>query len=418
MAHLARYSYGITETDIQAKSFKADSGSACALRAARFITTLDALHLRFQFSGANSARDTTALSGLVRRLPPIKSIDLESYPISRPRKLDILECLLLELIPDRSRPVITVSPPFVSITRPYKPTLYAVRRLFRRGTEPTIDDENLSKAFTILPIMRMGGTVPRLSIRVFEPPSPISSLILIWDARVFCLRFPDVLRLSPAELAALLTHLNLSLVRDIEIAPPAISESALHSFFCRHPTLEILRLRDRPPKEHPAPAPPPPLPSDALPKLEHVLGGARLLAWVLASPQPSPCLVVVTLELHDLPGARDNYRTALRGLAQRPTADTLALQFKGWAPWKAPDFAAPAASGRALQHVIDLRLTFRFPTIVPQGTVLLEWLRLFPGLQQVMLFNFMPLPIQKLGEFLRVELPHLNITAHVLTKTA
>ncbi|KAF8198696.1 hypothetical protein K438DRAFT_692729 [Mycena galopus ATCC 62051] len=256
--------------------------------------------------------------------------------------------------------------------------------------------------------MRFGGIV---SVRGFEPPTPIGNLIVLRAARIYNLRFSD-LRLSAPEMTFLIINLNLPLVRAIDAAPWIISEPALHSFLCRHPTLVTLYLRDRPTKEHSAAPPPPSLPFDALPKLEYILGGARLLGWILASPQPSPHLAVVTLELHNLPGTRDAYHAALRGLTQRPTTDTPVLQLISWAPWIASDFTAPAAPERTLAHVVDLRLTFKTPSRPPRAALLVEWLRLFPEVQQVSLFA--GLWLDKLSGSLQKELPHLTITGHQL----
>ncbi|KAF7334962.1 hypothetical protein MVEN_02246200 [Mycena venus] len=422
LAHLSRH--GITETDIESNSFPqlSTSGAFRALRLARFITSIDSLRLRFEPS-TRFVRDVAALSTLARRMPPIKSIDLEFSPWPRTggRKCDI-EGLLLDLISSyRSRPAITVSPLTVSIARPRKPTANPIRRLFVGlrsylstkyvPTEPTIDEEQFREGLLIFALLRLGGLVPSVSIRTFDAPTPIGSLIVLRAAGISDLRFPSSLRLSQEEMSALLTHLKLPLLRSIEVASSSISEPALHSFLCQHPTLEGLRLRGQGKGRFPEP-PPAPLPSNAIPKLEHVLGSARLLAWILSSPQPFPHLGVATIELYSGPGMRDDYRTALRGLARQPTADTLAVQLKGWAPWNAPDFASPTAPERALPRVTDLRLTFRIPSRLPRGMVLIEWLRLFGGLQQVALFDIVPL--ENVCVLLRREFPNIRFTPYTL----
>lgn len=417
LAHLARY--GISESDIETNSFDTTSGAVPALGAARFITRIDMLRLRFLLS-LKFDRDVAALATLARRLPPIKSIDLEFSPWPRNRApwFDI-QGLLLDLISScRSRPAITVSPLMVSIARPRKPS--RARRLLARlravgsknhvPTKITIDEEQFRQGLIIFSIMRQGGILPSVSIRTFDRSAPIGSLIIVRAAGITDLRFPPGLRLSSAEMSALLTHLKLPLLRGSHLSLSSTSEPALHSFICRHPTLQILRLISIAAKE--CPDAPPPLPSDVLPQLEHILGSARLLAWILTSPPPLPHLAVITLELDGSTG--DSYHAALRGLAARSAADTLVLKLIGWAPWNAPDFAAPTAPERALPHITDLRLTFRFPSYVPRNALLLQWLRLFSGLREVSLFN--ALSLEAWCEVCRKEFPQVTFTAYILAE--
>ncbi|KAJ6564732.1 hypothetical protein B0H19DRAFT_1374934 [Mycena capillaripes] len=384
--------YGITETDVAANSFPqlSTGGAFRALQVARFITGVDALRLRFDPTTKLSL-DIAALNSLVRRLRPIKSIDLEfsQWPKTRTGAGCDIEGLLLSLISSyRSRPTITVSPLAVAIVRPRKPALYPLRQLYGRlrslaskayvRTEPMIDEVKFREGLVIFTLLRLGGQIPSVSIRAFDAPAPVGTLIVLRAVGVSNLRILPNVRMSPDEISALFANLKLPLLRNVDVALSDIAQPALCAFLCGHPTLQGLRLRGPPPTP-PSAAPPVPLPSDALPQLEHILGSARLLAWVLGSPHPFPQLVVATLELHaaPAPGPRDDYRDALRGLARRSAADTLALQLKGWAPWDAPDFFADTAPERALVHVSDLRLTFRRPSRVPRGTTLVKWLQMF-----------------------------------------
>ncbi|KAF8182385.1 hypothetical protein K438DRAFT_1840159 [Mycena galopus ATCC 62051] len=422
MAHLARH--GITETDIKACSFNTTSDAVSALRVARFITRIDALRLRFKRShGSKFDRDVAELVLLARR-SPIRSIDLEFSPRNpTTERRGIIEDLTLDLIsPYRSRPAIIVSPLAVSIARPRKPARSLVRRFFarlRRKAKHKIDEERFREAFLIFSLLLqgLGGGIPRVSIRTFDAPNPMGSLIVLYAPRISDLRFPASLRLSASEMNALLTELNFPLLRNINVTSCPIPEPALHSFLCRHPTLQGLRLAGCRLTNEQSPGSAPQslqlLAPHALPRLEHVLGSARLVAWVLASPQEFPHLLVATIELYGT-GPQNDYRTALRGLARRSTADTLALQISGWAPWDASDFAAPTVPERTLPHVTDLRLTFRVPARAPKATVLAQWLRLFTGLQKVSVFDALHLEARCV--LLREELPHVTFMAYVLEK--
>ncbi|KAJ7218255.1 hypothetical protein B0H12DRAFT_1153268 [Mycena haematopus] len=422
MTHLGRY--GITETNIEANSFEITSGAIRAFHVARFVTRIDALRLRFE-SNNDLDRDVAALASLVRELPPIKSIDLEFSPSISMGEWCNIEGLVLDLISaNSSRTSITISPMTVSIARPRKPALYAVRKLIGRlctvgsapylPTELKIGEAQLREALKIVSLLRLGGQPPSVSIRALDPAAPVGSLIVLRAVTISSLHLTPELGLSSAETSVLLAHLNLPLLRTVDVTACAVSEPALHSFLCRHPTLYGIRLRSRRAKKHsPQTSLPALLSLDALPQLDHVFASARLLAWVLASPQPSPHLVAVTIELHvyKTPSAelRESYCAALRGLARRPTADTLVLQLAGWAPWDAPDFTATTAPERALSHVVDLRLTFLYPSRLPRGKVLVEWVRLFGGLQTVSLFDTRPL--EGLCVLLRKEFPHISITS-------
>ncbi|KAJ6536830.1 hypothetical protein B0H19DRAFT_1240699 [Mycena capillaripes] len=405
LAHLGRY--GITETNIAAKSFpKLSTGGAFhAFRLARFITGVDALHLRFDQSHRFD-RDVAALASLSRRLPRIKSIDLE-FAICNTRMGGPCDIggLLLDLIAAyRSRPAIIVLPLTLSIVRPRKSAFHAIGQLYRRmravrskawkRTEPMIVEKEFREELLLFAVYRLEGLIPSVIIRSFDAPSPLGSLIILHAAHVSKLCIPPTLRLLPAELSAVFGNLTLPLLRTLEAAVD-ISDPALSVFLSRHPTLQLLRLRElhfMPQRTSVAPIPP-----DALPKLEHLLGTARVLAWVFASPHPFPNLGVATIELHGFPAVdvRDDYRAALRGLAWRPAADTIALHLKGWAPWNSPDFAAASAPERALEHVVDLCVTFQLPSRVPHSAELVKWLRIFPSLQQVSLFNHLPLEDKK-----------------------
>jgi hypothetical protein len=145
-----------------------------------------------------------------------------------------------------------------------------------------------------------------------------------------------------------------------------------------------------------------------------VLGSAQLVAWVLASPHPFPYLAVATIELNGFPtaGVRDDYRAALRGLARRLATDTLALHLKSWAPWEPLDYAAASAPERAMEHLVDLRVTFRLPSRVPHSEDLAKWLRLFPALRNVSLFDH--LPLEDTCIVLRTKFPQTTFTGYIL----
>ncbi|KAF7364182.1 hypothetical protein MSAN_01077500 [Mycena sanguinolenta] len=355
MTHLGRY--GITETDIQAGSFQCTSGAVCALRTARFITRIETLNIRFE-SSTTLDRDIAALAGLARRLPPIKSVDLEWPPDRRKGRRLFLESLLLDLVSYRSQPAIIVSPGReISVVRPRRPTLYAVQRLLARlrfgeseycqTPEPEIDETELRQPFIITnPPFR---ATTRVSIRVF----PLSgSLIVLFPQSMCYMDFrPNIRR---AEVILLFNHLSLPFITAcIMDSTCAISDPALHLFFCRHPRLRTIRLYGDPSKETVTAEPLLPLPSGSLPQLESIHGSACLLSWVLASPQACLNLAFVTLELYPRPGMRNYYGTALRRLALRPTARQLVLQFTGWVPWNTPEFATLNAPERTLFHVAE-----------------------------------------------------------------
>ncbi|KAJ7877500.1 hypothetical protein B0H13DRAFT_2668352 [Mycena leptocephala] len=422
LTHLARY--GFTETDVAANSFSRIPTSAFhAFRLARFITSASTLSVLFDHPSTTIDRDVAVLARLLDQLRP-KSIDLEfgRRPKSKIGGWGDIEGLLFTLIASyRSRPTITVSPLTVSIVRPRKSALRGIGKLYARlrsvrsktyvRTEPMIDEEEFREALIIFPLMRLGGVVPSVTICALDAPSSVGCLIVLRAGGISDLRIPPSLRLSPAEMSALFGNLKLPLLRTID-AQVDISDPALSAFFSRHPTIQSLRLRA--PWFEKRPTSVAPLPSDALSRLEHVLGSAQLVAWVLASPHPFPYLAVATIELNGFPtaGVRDDYRAALRGLARRPATDTLALHLKSWAPWEPLDYAAASAPERAMEHLVDLRVTFRHPSRVPHSEDLAKWLRLFPALRKVSLFDH--LPLEDTCIVLRAKFPQTTFTGYIL----
>ncbi|KAJ7724360.1 hypothetical protein B0H16DRAFT_1596495 [Mycena metata] len=415
--------YGITEDDIAAKSFPPLSKSRAfpTIALGRFVTTVEALRLRFHTS-TQLSRDVNALASLVRRMPPIKSTDLDFSPWPRRLPPNVIRCdiegLLLALVFEfRMRPIVVISPLVVTVVRPHRPPVNVIRRIFRRArtsgtSEATIDEKAFRDALVIFTLMRAGRVIPSVSVRAFDPPAPLGAVIIIGAARIQSLRFARDLGLSPAEVSVILDNLNIPLLRSIDAEQRSIPEDALSAFLCRHPTVQRLSLRGPPPMP-PLRTPSTSGPPDALPQLEHIIGSARFIAWVLASPDPFPQLVVTTMELYPAFNVTKDYRAALRGLAQRPAMDTLVLQFNGWTPWNEQDFTAPTAPERELPHVVDLRLTFRFPSRLPRGTALIQWLRLFGSVRSVSLFDSVPL--DGWCVVLRKELPQIKFTSHVLS---
>ncbi|KAF7364250.1 F-box domain-containing protein [Mycena sanguinolenta] len=409
MTHLGRH--GITETDIQAGSFQCTSGAVCALRTARFITKIEALTIQFQ-SRARLGWDIAALAGLARRVPPIKSVDLEWGPLVgidlRARK-SALAHLFLDLVSHRSQPAIIVCPKRISVVRPQQPIRRRLlARLRVRGpryeSEPNIEKAELLQAFPTPPLK----AALRMSIRVF-PGS--GSLVVLFPEVTEYMHFP--LDIRPAEVTLLLLHSNLPVVKVCSMDDTcAISDPALHPFICRHQTLRWLYLGGDPADETMETDPILPLPSGSLPQLEGIHGSAYLLSWVLASLQNSPNLVYATIQLYLRPGTRDYYRTALCGLALRPTTRWLTCQFTGWAPWNTPDFAAPNAPERTLSHVTDLYLEFRVPSKLPQAAVLIEWLQLFDGLHQVAFYQVSSSSSKKLRIVLQKKFPNITFSMH------
>ncbi|KAJ7099042.1 hypothetical protein C8R43DRAFT_1244338 [Mycena crocata] len=413
LSHLRRH--GITESDIAANSYPplSTSGAFPAFLIARFVTRLDSLKLRFDPS-TKLDRHVSALATLVQRLPPIKSIDLEfcSWParaqMNAARRCD-MEGLLLTLISGyRSRPSVAVSPLSVTIIRPHKPSFHAVRRLYSFVRAPSskksnpagagglIEEHQIREKLVIFPLLRVGGVIPNISIRAFDAPDVLGTLIVLRASGISDLRFPSNLRLSPAEISAVFARIKLPLLRCVEAAFGAIDPAALHGFFCRHDSLQLLRLRGPPAVTRSAETATPrePLPPDALPQLEHVLGSTPLLAWILASPHPFPELTVVTLELYKSPLAKTHYASALRGIAHRPNLTVVSLQLHGCAPWDAKEFDGPAAPERGLRHVRDLRVTWKALSAVPRNHMIVaRWMKLFPSLDQVSLFDHLPMEV-------------------------
>ncbi|KAJ6591694.1 hypothetical protein DFH09DRAFT_182050 [Mycena vulgaris] len=427
LSHLSRY--GITENDIASNSFPplSTNGAFRAVLLARFITGMDELRLRFDNS-AQLDRDVRALTNFVKRLPPIRSIDLEfpsrlaraEMTVVRPANM---ESMVLSLISAyRSRSSVAISPLPVCIIRPHKPAFHAVRRWYsgigtldRKG--PLIDDRDFLGKIRILTLMRVAGVIPNISIRGFDPPNPLGTLIVLHASSIYDLRFPSELKLSCAEMSAIFENLQLPLLQGVEAALSTISAPSLLAFLCRHPTLRRLRLPG--PPDHPkAPksnirARRDPLPPDALPQLEHVFGSAHLIAWVLASAYPFPQLTAVIIELHDGVSTRDDYHNALRGIARRPALSTLTLHIDGWSPWNARGFDPAMAPESDVPHVADLRLTFKWPSgIIRNPASLVEWLRLFRGLREVSLFN--QISTTDLSGLLGRECPNIRFTWYKL----
>ncbi|KAJ6559300.1 hypothetical protein B0H10DRAFT_2119743 [Mycena sp. CBHHK59/15] len=427
LSHLSRY--GITENDIASNSFPplSTSGAFRAFLLARFITGMNELRLRFDNS-AQLDRDVRALTNLVQRLPPIRSIDLDAEMAAV--RLGDMEGMVLSLISAyRSRPSVAISPLPVSIIRPHKPAFHAVRRWYsgigtlgsekydRKG--PLIDDQDFREEMGIFTLMRMGGLIPNISIRAFDPPNPLGTLIVLHASGISDLRFPSGLRLFCVEMSAIFENLQLPLLHGVEAALSTISAPSLLTFLRRHPTLRRLRLPG--PPDHPkAPksntrARRDPLPPDALPQLEHVFGSVHLVAWVLASAHPFPQFTAVTIELHDGASTRDDYHNALRGIARRPALSTLTLHLDGWSPWNARDFDPATAPESDVPHVADLRLTFKWPSgVIRKPELLVEWLRLFRGLREVSLFNH--ISTTYLSGLLGRECPNIKFTWYKLGK--
>ncbi|KAJ7469865.1 hypothetical protein B0H11DRAFT_1920481 [Mycena galericulata] len=393
LSHFSRY--GITENDIALNSFPSlsTSGAFPALVLARFIPAMDELHLTFSRSD-QLERDARAVINLVKRLPPISSIELEfsqrlAHPEMARGRGDVVEGMVLASIsPYCARPSVIISPLPVSIIRPRKATFHVVRRwslaLLTLGSGrkgPLIGDQDFRK-LGIFPLMRLGGFIPSISIRAFDPPNPLGTLIVLRATGISDLRFPSELGLSFAEMSAIFDNLRLPLLRGIEASLPLISAPSLLTFLYRHPTLQRLRLPGR--ADHPNTTQSNTILPDALPQLEYICGSAQLVAWVLTSAHTFPNLTALTIELHASASTRNAYHNALRGIAWRPAISALTLQIDGWNPWnaKALDLVSPPETD--VPHVAELRLTFKSPSgVIRNPALLVEWLRLFPGLKEV-----------------------------------
>ncbi|KAJ7458492.1 hypothetical protein FB451DRAFT_580392 [Mycena latifolia] len=434
LAHFSRH--GITESDIASHSFPqlSTTGAFRAFRIARFITGIEALRLRFDPS-AQLHQHVRALADLSRRLPPIKSIDLEFIPwparaqIAAVRLCD-MEGLILTLISAyRSRPSVVVSPLTVSIIRPKKPAFYGVRWMYSGmralGSQnyvrsaPLIEEQQFRQEFVIVTLMRAGGAIPNVSIRAFDAPDALGTLIVVRASGVSDLRFPSNLGLSTAEMSAIFARLKLPLLRGVEASLWNISPPALRAFLIQHPSLQRLRFPGTadPPRRANASARAPRdlLPPDALPELEHIFGSATLLAWVLASPQPFTQLTSVTVELHSGASTREHYHAALRGMVRRPALRTFSLQLYGWVPWAKKNFDPSTAPEREVAHVADLRLTFRaLPGVGPNIAPLAQWLKLFRGVREVSFFDHVPL--KNLCPLLAEECPQIKFISYKLGK--
>ncbi|KAJ7767043.1 hypothetical protein DFH07DRAFT_938636 [Mycena maculata] len=427
LSYLGRY--GITESDIANNTFPqlSTSGAFPALRVARFITGLTTLRLRFDPSRKLDG-DVRALQNLMRRLR-INSVDMDFLSRSTRRHARaVRQCdmvgMLFTLVSDyHSRPCVAISPIVVSIIRPQKPPLSAVLRVYSAmraiGSKryirkwPAIEEEQFRQELTLFPIMRAVGVIPSISVQAFNPPHALGTLIVLRASGISALRFPPNLKLSAGEVTAIFENLTLPLLRGVEAAFSVVSRAPLHGFLCRHPTLERLRVSG-PPKRGKSTAAPPALPCDALPRLEHILGSAQLNAWVLASENPFPQLTVVTLELHKGASTADAYRSTLRGVARRPAIDTVSLQIFAWLPWDGRHFHAGTAPEREVPYVVDLRITFKAGTGVRNLPAMVEWLRLFPGLREVSLFD--DIEMKTVCTILRKEFPQITFTAYKMGK--
>ncbi|KAF8192226.1 hypothetical protein K438DRAFT_1970040 [Mycena galopus ATCC 62051] len=394
VSHFSRY--GITENDIALNSFPSltTSGAFPALVLARFITVLDELHLTFSNSN-QLERDARAFINLVQRLPPISSIELEfsqrlAHPEMARGRGDVLEGMVLASISAYcTRPSVIISPLPVSIIRPRKATFHVVRQwslsLLTLGSGrkgPLIDDQDFREKLGIFPLIRVGGFIPSISIRGFDPPHPLGTLIILRAWGISDLRFPSELGLSFVEMSAILENLRLPLLCSIEASLPLISAPSLLTFFHRHPTLQRLRLPDS--ADHLNTTQLNTILPEALPQLEYICGSVQLVAWVLTSAHTFPHLTALTIELHASASARNAYHNALRGIAWRPALSTLTLQIDGWSPWNARTLDLVSPPEIDVPHVAELRLTFKWPSgVIRNPALLVEWLRLFPGLKEV-----------------------------------
>ncbi|KAJ7469850.1 hypothetical protein B0H11DRAFT_2238289 [Mycena galericulata] len=422
VSHLSRY--GITENNIALNSFPSlsTSGAFPALVLARFITAMDELHLTFSNSD-QLERDARAVINLVQRLPPIRSIELEfsqrlAHPEMARGRGDVVEGMVLASISAYyARPSVIISPLPVSIIRPRKATYHVVRQwclaLLTLGSGrkgPLIGDQDFREKLGIFPLMRLGGLIPSISIRAFDPQNPLGTLIVLRASGISDLRFPSELGLSFAEMSAIFDNLRLPLLRGIEASLPLISAPSLLTFLYRHPTLQRLRLPGS--ADHPKTTQSNTILPDALPQLEYICGSAQLVAWVLTSAHMFPHLTALTIELHASASTRNAYQNALRGIAWRPALSALTLQIDGWNPWnaKALDLVSPPETG--VPHVAELRLTFKWPSgVIRNPALLVEWLRLFPGLKEVSSNHI------SAGDFparLGRELPNIKFTWHKL----
>ncbi|KAJ7210090.1 hypothetical protein GGX14DRAFT_626393 [Mycena pura] len=444
LSHLERH--GITVADIESHSvpLMSTDGAFHALRIARFVTAIEALRLRFDPS-PKLHRDVSALEKFAQRLPPIKIIDLEFPP--KPGRVQILRSiqrsdmvgLLLTLTSAyHTRPAMVISPLNLSIVRPRKPSFYAIRRLYsavraigsrkHARAPPSIKEQEFRAGLFVLPLLRRVGIIPDVSIRVFDPPEALGSLIVLRATVISSLRLPS---LRTEETSAVFAHLTLPHLRIVEGSFTHIEPTALYTFLTRHPSLQTLALRGPPPdaasdksvfkhrnEAHFDIAPLAPLPADALPQLQHLRGSSRLAAWVLASPHSFHGLTAATFELHPGPTAQRDYAAALRGAARRPALTTLALHLHGWAPWNARRPEGEETPESCAEHVADLRLTFKMPATHPRGAALMRWtgwFRLWAGLREVSLFD--SLQLENLCVVLKAELPHIRFSTYELART-
>ncbi|KAJ7648094.1 hypothetical protein FB45DRAFT_895235 [Roridomyces roridus] len=427
--------YGITERDIQTDSFPPLSTSAFSL--VRYITRIETLSLRLD-PVRNIDRNVPALQILLRRLP-VKAIELDFLP--RPRAVRRGQCdipgFIFKLISIyRVRPAVVVSPFSVSIVRPPKPPLHSWRRLVlgRSGRHGlALEEKPFREQLIIFPIMRAGGLLPSISLRVFDAPSALGSVLILRARLLSELRLPSDLRLSASEANALFDNLALPSLIGVEIQTPVLSSTSnyicLRSFIHRHPTIERLCIRGpqhvpckskflrrrKPVQVSDVPA----LPPDALPRLKHIVCTSPFLAWLLSSPDDHdvfPQLSTVEIELHT-PVAREAYANALTNLGRYSSVRVLGLQIHGWAPW-VDMIQQPLKPEEGLSGIVELRLTFKSTAdgkpAVRDVTEIKKWLGLWPAVRDVSIVDSGAESASTLCAALRKEWPAIKFTAYQL----
>ncbi|KAK7014269.1 hypothetical protein R3P38DRAFT_3002958 [Favolaschia claudopus] len=398
--------HGVTQADVEAKSLPQLSMSAFrALRVARFATGLESISLRLPPTRYIN-RYFQYLVDFCSRIKSIRFIELELpwdyIPSIAPYSY---EDHVYDLILARaSCPILVVSPLGAYIVRPPAPTLLSHFRgaLTLRKSNPIISRERFFAAVDFRP-EHLGR---RVSIRLLDLPSPLGSLLVLGAPTVTHLRLTPNIRLSSAEVSAVLTTLTLPHLVGLEVTLCVTSEPALRSFLLRHKSLSAINLQTEGSGEEELPAP---LSADMLLQTEQLIGSPRLVRWILSSHSSLPPLTSVTLEL---PSSKPstNY---LAGLSERPLLTTLTLTICGWTPWDDGDDVPHVES--ALPHVSDLHLTFYRSAAVPRRNPakLVRWLRLFSGLQRVALCY--ALRLEAVCARLREDLPGVAVISRVLS---
>ncbi|KAJ7648088.1 hypothetical protein FB45DRAFT_895211 [Roridomyces roridus] len=177
--------------------------STSAFSLVRYITSIETLSLRLD-PVRNIDRNVPALQILLRRLP-VKAIELDFLP--RPRAVrrgtcDIPGFLFKIISIYRVLPTVVVSPFSVSIVRPPKPPLHSWRRLVLRRSGRhglAIEEKPFREQLIIFPIMRAGGLLPSISLRVFDAPSALGSVLIFRGHLLSELRLPSNILLSSPE---------------------------------------------------------------------------------------------------------------------------------------------------------------------------------------------------------------------------